>query len=163
MNHKLSLKTADFYGRLLACVPEYARINFDDVFENFLDAYDADIKAEKSTPVEKPKSNRAWSPQKYKAHQRLLDCFIACKSPEEVCAAAIKLADVCKREADEQRTIPKVGEVYKDLFGHRFQIVGVFNEPYVATQTIGDNPLNEQIFQFASLKRFKFSDLTKED
>lgn len=116
MKHKLSLKAAAAYGYLLACVPEYARINFDDVFENFLNAYDADNKPDKTQTVQ-----------------------------------------------NFQRDIPKVGEVYKDLFGHRFQIVGVFNEPCVATQTIGDNPLNEQIFQFASLKRFKFSDLTKED
>lgn len=48
MKHQLSMKAAAAYGHLIdSFVPVYMRDDFKKRFEEFLDAYDADIKAEK--------------------------------------------------------------------------------------------------------------------
>lgn len=56
MNHQLDLKTAAAYGRLLDFVPVYQLDDFRKRFEEFLDAYDADIKTEKTAPAPAPEN-----------------------------------------------------------------------------------------------------------
>ena len=92
-----------------------------------------------------------------KRFEEFLDAYDGNSKPDKT-----QTVENFQREVNEQRDIPKVGEIYKDLFGRRYQIVAVFNEACVATSTIG-KPFNESVIQFGSLYRFKTSDLTKED
>ena len=92
-----------------------------------------------------------------KDFEKFLDAYAGDSKPDKT-----QTVENFQREVNEQRDIPKVGEIYKDLFGRRYQIVAVFNEACVATSTI-EKPFNESVIQFGSLYRFKTSDLTKED
>lgn len=73
----------------------------------------------------KPKLDRAWSPEKHQAYHRLLDDFIGHKHYDEIVADARRLAAVCEREEHEQ---PKIGEVYRDIFGNMYLIIGINDE-----------------------------------
>lgn len=43
-------------------------------------------------------TRRAWSPQLRDAYNRLLDAFIACKSPQTVCEAALAVVKAAKAD-----------------------------------------------------------------
>ena len=64
---------------------------------------------------------------------------------------------------DKQRTIPKVGEIYKDTFsGVRFEVLAVIADSVVITKSITALPQNETV-QIGTLEKFQRLNLTKED
>ena len=74
MNHKLNLKAADIFGRLLACVPDYSRDNFRDLLEKFLDAYDSD-NAEKINADVKVPDDEDYAEETVQAFKEVLKQF----------------------------------------------------------------------------------------
>ncbi len=129
---------------------------------------------------EREKPKRKWSSKKQRAYGKLLDCAIGRTTPEDICNAAIKLAQACKPEHEEheqrhfaqavpvnwsvekdnayhdlteaifkrkplstiqkaaitfvdicnreERKKPETGDVYRDIFGNKYIIVGVYDE-----------------------------------
>ena len=50
---------------------------------------------------ESPKPKRKWSSKKQRAYGKLLDCAIGRMKPDEICDAAIELAQACKPEHEK--------------------------------------------------------------
>lgn len=121
MNHKLSLKAAAAYGHLIDdFVPVYLRDDFRKRFEEFLDAYDADSKPDKTQTVQN--------------FQREVAAEKAIQAVEDTLEHANFNGDVEKffkangLKFDKQRDIPKVGEIYRDTLNYRLKILAVLND-----------------------------------
>lgn len=90
--------------------------------KQFVDAYEHEQRHEAQ--------ERKWSSKKQRAYGKLLDCAIGRMSPETICDAAIELAQACKSEREE----PKVGDVYRDIFGNSYIVFDVL-------ETVDGDPL----------------------
>lgn len=87
--------------------------------KKFVDEYERKEREERHVAQE-----RKWSSKKQRAYGKLLDCAIGRTSCKEICDAAIELAQACKPEREK----PKVGEVYRDIFGNSYIVIGINDE-----------------------------------
>ena len=107
MKHQLSMKAATKYAKLLSLfVADEDFDGFNEDFEEFLDAYDADIKAEKLAAE--------------KLNQQVKDALknVTFKFEDPRAIPTV----------DEQRAVPKVGEIYRDTLNYRLKILAVLND-----------------------------------
>lgn len=84
--------------------------------KEFVDEYERKEREQRHVAQE-----RKWSSKKQRAYGKLLDCAIGRTSCKEICDAAIELAEACKPEREK----PKVGDVYRDIFGNTYVVIGV--------------------------------------
>jgi len=89
--------------------------------KHFVDAYEHEQRHQsQAVPV-----NWSGEKQKQRAYGKLLDCAIGRMSRETICDAAIELAETCKPEDK-----PKIGDVYRDVFGKKLVIAEIDSMNY---------------------------------
>ena len=159
MKHKLGLKAADLYGRLLNFVPEYVRDNFVNGFEKFLDAYDADIKAEK---INVDKTQTVENFQREVASEEMIQLIKDAIEHANFNGDVEKFAKANELKFDEQRDIPKVGEIYRDSHDNRFKIYEVTGK-IVAIEILPVDGKELFPLRFLPIEFFMDSLFTKED
>lgn len=109
MKHKLSMEAATAYATLLnEYVDADERDNFSEDFEEFLDAYDADIKAEKINVDVKASGDEG--------------------NAEEMIQTIKDALKNVTFKFEDPRAIPKVGEIYRDTLNYRLKILAVLND-----------------------------------
>lgn len=117
---KLSPEKQRAYNALRSAVlGDFNRETIQTAAKKFVDICDGE---EREQRHELPK--RDWSSEKQRAYGKLLDCAIGRMSPETICNAAIELARACKPEREK----PQNGEVYRDIFGNTYIIIGAYDE-----------------------------------
>ena len=66
-----------------------------------------------------------WSIEKDNAYHALTEAIFKRETLTTIQKAAITFADICNRE---ERKKPETGEVYRDIFGNNYIVVGVYDE-----------------------------------
>ena len=66
-----------------------------------------------------------WSTKKDNAYNALTEAIFERKPLSTIQKAAITFVDICNRE---ERKKPETGDVYRDIFGNTYIIVGVYDE-----------------------------------
>ncbi len=154
MNHKLGLEAAVAYGRLFKFVINVEQDKFTQAFEEFLDAYDAD-NTEKIHVNVKVSEGEDITEKVFQAIQDALEHANFNGDVE-------KFAKANGLKFDEQRDIPKVGEIYRDSYDNRFKIYEVTGK-IVAIEFLPVDGKELFPLRFLPIEFFSASFFTKEN